>query len=78
MVANHLIEWAMCSTPAQFLYETGGTFAEGFGEVDLLHAKDGRGESRHQVNSTEGKPGDRSICQSPSLLSGEMSWNKSV
>lgn len=33
--------WHGAEEPAQLLYETGGTFADGFGKVDLLDTPDG-------------------------------------
>lgn len=54
------------ATPAQFLYETGGTFADGFWEVDLIDAPNGRSENLHGVRAAERQPGEKNMSLSPS------------
>lgn len=61
--------WVIFTTPAQFLYETGGTFADGFWEVGLIDATNGCSENRHRVRAAEWEPGEESVSLSPSLQS---------
>lgn len=48
----------MLARPAQLLYETRGTFADGFGEVDLIDTPNGCSEILYWVRAAEGKPGE--------------------
>lgn len=64
--------------PAQLLYKTGGTFADGFWEVDLINALNGGSETLYWVRAAEWEPGEISVCLSPSLQSntGENNVNR--
>lgn len=55
------------ATPAQFLYETGGTFADGFWEVDLIDATNGCSENLHRVRAAEREPGEEDTRLSSSF-----------
>lgn len=48
----------MLARPAQLLYETRGTFADGFGEVNLIDTPNGCSEILYWVRAAEGKPGE--------------------
>ncbi len=66
----------LLTAPAQPLYETGGTFADGSGEVNLIDAANGCSENLHLVSTAEREPGDEKMRLSPSRrsITGEMSF----
>lgn len=60
------------TTPAQVLYQTGGTFADGFWEVDLINATNGRSENLHRVRAAEWEPAEEK--HEPPTISSIYNW----
>lgn len=65
IIIIHDVQQVITTTPAQFLYETGGTFADVFREVDLIDATNGCSENLHRVRAAEWEPGEED--KNPSL-----------
>ena len=76
-IVIHGVQWVIFTTPAQLLYETGGTSADGFWEVDLIDATNGCSENLYCVKVAEWEPGEGNMRLSASLQSatGETTFN---